>query len=169
MNKILSKKNDAPGWYAIYTAPRAEKKVFERIVILGHEVFLPTVRVRKIWSDRIKLVDEVLFPSYVFVRCSPLNLRDILYVEGAVRIVYYDKAPALIPDKDIHEIRNFITQAIDCQIEMGEQVQILTGGLKLVTGKVTKIGRTHLYLYLEQLGAFVCVRKDNVKKSQTRL
>lgn len=166
MTTEQKEKKNVPGWYAIYTAPRAEKKLVERLGLLGYEIFLPTIRVRKIWSDRIKMVDQVLFPSYVFVHCAPTNLRDIIYIEGAVKIVYYNNAPAQIREQDIQEIRNFILQAAECQIEIGEQVQILTGGLKLVTGKVTKIGRTHLYLYLEQLGAFVCVRKDNVKKSQ---
>lgn len=156
------------GWYAVYTAPRAEKQVYLRLIKMDIETFLPTLRVRKVWSDRIKWVDEILFPSYVFVHCSSVQLRALLLVEGVVRVVYYNGGPALIKDVEIQEIKNFLACAEEGQLEVGEQVQILTGGLKLVTGKVKKIGRTHLYLYLDRLGALVCVRKENVIKTAHR-
>lgn len=162
------------GWYAIYTAPRAEKKVRDRLaakipndpnVINTSNVFLPTTRVKKIWSDRVKVVEQVLFPSYVFVYCFEDFLRELLMVEGVVRIVYYNGSPAIIPDKEIQEIRRFVDLAGECEPAVGEQVQILTGGLKLLTGKIQRIGKSHLYLCLDKIGISVCVRKENVKKT----
>jgi hypothetical protein len=50
------KKQVDPKWYAIYTNPRAEKQVRDRLLETGVEVFLPLQKTYRIWSDRKKLV-----------------------------------------------------------------------------------------------------------------
>lgn len=57
-------------WYVLYTAPRAEKKVEERLRERGVECYLPLHRSPQVWSDRVKMVDKPLFISYVFVRST---------------------------------------------------------------------------------------------------
>ena len=57
-----------PKWYAIYTRPRWEKKVDLLLKDQGLESYCPLNKVKRKWSDRIKLVEEPLFKSYVFVR-----------------------------------------------------------------------------------------------------
>ena len=111
-------------WNVLYTAPRAEKQVKERIEALGVECFLPLHRTPRVWSDRVKIVEVPLFNSYIFVRCPDDVLRDLLRVYGVVRIVFYNKKPAI----------------------------------------VKKIKKNHLLLYLEQLGATVCVKLDEVAR-----
>lgn len=82
-------------WNVLYTAPRAEKQVKERIEALGVECFLPLHRTPRVWSDRVKIVEVPLFNSYIFVRCPDDVLRDLLRVYGVVRIVFYNKKPAI--------------------------------------------------------------------------
>lgn len=41
-------------WYVMYTAPRAEKKVAERLKEKGTEVYLPMIEEIRQWSDRKK-------------------------------------------------------------------------------------------------------------------
>ncbi|HEV7622062.1 MAG TPA: transcription termination/antitermination NusG family protein, partial [Flavisolibacter sp.] len=48
-------------WYAIYTRPRWEKKVNGLLIQKGIESYCPLNKVRRKWSDRIKLVEEPLF------------------------------------------------------------------------------------------------------------
>ena len=52
-------------WNVLYTAPRAEKQVKERIAALGVECFLPLHRTPRVWSDRVKIVEVPLFSSYI--------------------------------------------------------------------------------------------------------
>ena len=54
-------------WYVIYTKPKNEKKVAERLQQIEIEVFCPLVTVVKQWSDRKKKIQIPLFNSYVFV------------------------------------------------------------------------------------------------------
>ena len=53
----IPKKEIEEKWYAIYTKPRAEKHVNQRLLEKGVETFLPLQKTYRIWSDRKKLVE----------------------------------------------------------------------------------------------------------------
>lgn len=151
-------------WYVLYTAPRAEKQVKERIDALGVECWLPLHHAPRVWSDRIKMVDIPLFSSYLFVRCTDPVLRDLIRVYGVARIVFYNGKPAIVRQKEIDAIKEFLELASEHPLCTGEVVEILCGAMKHVSGKVKKIKKKHLVLYLEQLGATVCVKLSDVAR-----
>ena len=153
-------------WYVIYTTPRAEKRVAERLLDLGFKNYLPLISVKKIWSDRVKIVEQPLFNSYIFVQTNVEELRNLVRVEGVVRALYFSGEPAVVYEREIKQIAKFVKNAGICTIEQGDMVEILCGDLKSVSGEVVRIGKTHLYLYLEQLSATVCVKKENVLKQK---
>lgn len=151
-------------WYVLYTAARAEKQVKERLEARNIECWLPLHRTPRVWSDRVKMVDMPLFTSYIFVRCTDSVLRTLLQVYGVSRIVYYNGKPAIVRQKEIDAIQAFLEQAAERPLCTGEEVEILCGAMKNVSGKVKKIKKNHLLLYLEQLGATVCVKLENVAR-----
>lgn len=97
--KELKINADKTSWYVLYTAPRAEKQVRDRIDALGVECWLPLHRAPRVWSDRVKIVELPLFNSYLFVRCTDPELRNLTRVYGVARIVYYNGKPAVGPPK----------------------------------------------------------------------
>lgn len=151
-------------WNVLYTAARAEKQVKQRIEALGVECYLPLHRTPRVWSDRVKIVEVPLFNSYIFVRCSDTVLRDLIRVYGVTRIIFYNGKPAVIRQKEIDAIHEFLEKAAEHPLCPGEEVEILTGAMKHISGKVKKIKKNHLLLYLEQLGATVCVKLDDVAR-----
>lgn len=155
-----------PQWYVLYTAPRAEKQVVERLTMAGITSWLPLHRSPRVWSDRVKIVDIPLFSSYVFVNCKEHELRNLLNIYGVVRTVYYDGKPAVVRQKEIDGIRQFLEEAACHELCLGEEVEILCGAMKHVSGKVAKIKKTHLVLFIEQLGATVCVNLNDVAKTK---
>lgn len=152
-------------WYVLYTAPRAEKQVKGRIDLLGIECWLPLHHTPRVWSDRIKMVDIPLFTSYLFVRCTDPELRGLIRVYGVSRIVFYNGKPAVVRQHEIDAIMEFLEQASEHPLCPGEEVEILCGAMKHISGKVKKIKKNHLVLYLEQLGATVCVKLDEVART----
>jgi hypothetical protein len=44
-------------WYALYTKPRHEKKVYEQLLEKNIETFLPMVKTLRQWKDRRKWVE----------------------------------------------------------------------------------------------------------------
>lgn len=155
---------DTNNWYVLYISPRAEKKVKTRLDEQGVENYLPLHRSPSVWSDRIKMVDKPLFNSYIFVRCKEYELRPLLLVYGVVRIVYYNGKPAVVRQKDIDAICQFLEEVAEHPLCEGDEVEILTGALKNISGKVRKIQRNYLLLFIEQLGTSVAVNLSRVAR-----
>jgi transcription antitermination factor NusG len=150
-------------WYVLYTSPRAEKKVKERLDVMGKETYLPLHRTPRVWSDRVKMIDKPLFTSYLFIRCHESELRPLLTVYGVGRIVYYCGKPAIVRQREIDAIRLFLEEAVDCPLCEGDEVEILTGSLKHISGKIQRVKKKYLTLYIEPLGR-VCVNLSNVAR-----
>jgi transcription antitermination factor NusG len=92
-------------WYALYTKPRWEKKVHRVLQLKGVESYCPLNKVRKKWSDRIKVIEEPLFKSYLFVRLDEADKTKVRYVDGVLNFVYWNGKPAVVKDEEIVEIK----------------------------------------------------------------
>jgi len=149
-------------WYVLYTSARAEKQVQDRLTHLDIECWLPLHRTPRVWSDRVKIVDVPLFRSYIFVKCQEVVLHSLTRVLGVVRVVTYDGKPAMIRQSELTAVRDFLEQAANRKLLIGDEVEILAGAMKHVSGKVTKLKKNYLVLYLEQLGALVSVNIEDV-------
>ena len=61
--------NEGNRWYALAVKPQHEFRAFDGLIGMpGVEAFLPTFKDKRIWSDRVKILDSPLFPGYVFAR-----------------------------------------------------------------------------------------------------
>jgi len=141
------KKQVDPKWFAIYTNPRAEKQVRDRLMEAGVEVFLPLQKTYRIWSDRKKLVEVPLLSSYVFVKVTPLEFPKVYQSSGVVRFITFEGQPASIPQNQIDNLRLLINS--DTEIEVtsekfaqGDFVEVIRGSLVGLTGELIKTG-TH--------------------------
>ncbi len=160
-------KKSAHLWYVLYTTARAEKRVEERLRQMGMETFLPLHRVKRRWSDRMKLVEIPLFNSYVFVRCSEPKLRELLLVYGVARIVFYLGRPAVVRELEIDAIKEFLVVAAEREIvSCGDEVDIVCGPFEKLDGKVIEVGTKFAKLYLKELGAKIYVSLLNISKKQ---
>ena len=141
-------------WYVLYTAPRAEKQVKGRIDALGIECWLPLHRAPRVWSDRVKIVELPLFNSYLFVRCTDPELRGLIRVYGVARIVYYNGKPAVVRQKEIDAIQEFLVRASEHALCPGQEVEILCGAMKHVSGRVKKIKKNTLGPLSRTIGSY---------------
>jgi transcription antitermination factor NusG len=145
-------------WFVLYTSARAEKRVEERLVQMGVECYLPIHKVKRIWSDRVKVVEVPLFSSYIFVNCTEHKIRELLLVYGVSRIVFYLGRPAVVRDVEIEAIREFLVLAENREIiTNGDEVDIIAGPFETHSGKVIEVNQKWAKLYLEELGAKICV------------
>lgn len=77
-------------WYALSVYSRQEKAAHAEILNSGIESFLPTSPVRRLWSDRVKQLEQPLFPGYLFVhlkltpeaRIRLIRLRQVIDLVG---------------------------------------------------------------------------------------
>ena len=76
-------------WYALYTMPRAEKKVYSRLEEAGYTVYLPLTTSFRVWSDRKKKITVPLISSYVFIYLEEDQLKNIFIIQGVCGILKY--------------------------------------------------------------------------------
>jgi len=141
--KEMKKGTDLVHWFAVYTKPRNEKKVYARLVEKGIETFLPLQKRFKQWSDRKKLVDEPLFRSYIFVRIGQKEYYNVLNTMGVVRFVTFEGKAAPIPDRQIDQIKELLVQDIELEavsgiIEPGTKVEVRFGSLQGIEGEMVE-------------------------------
>ena len=133
-------------WFAVQVAPRHEKKVATILEYKGYEHFLPTYQSRRKWSDRIKTIDQPMFPGYVFCRTGQQSTDALLTTPGAMRVVGFSGKPYPIAEEEIEAIRRV---AASSNIEpipylkIGEIVRINSGPMAGVTGILTQIRNRH--------------------------
>src|SRR5690349_11156140 len=96
-------------WYVFYTKSRQEKKVQELLTRDGYEVFLPTQKVMRQWSDRKKKVEVPLFNSYIFVRDFDHKIAEILKTPGVAWNIRHNGKPAILRQEEFELIQRFIS------------------------------------------------------------
>lgn len=155
-------------WYVLYTAARAEKQVEQQLKADGIEVYLPLHLSPRRWSDRVKMIEVPLFSSYIFVRTTDQILRMLPKMTGISRIVFYNGQPAVVKDKEIVSIKEFLINANgkECEFVIDDEVHIIAGPMKDVKGKIRKMTGDYLILELEQLGIHVKIKLNQVLKNK---
>ena len=143
--KIIRNNSSEKKWYALYTRPRAEKQVYERLVENDIETFLPLIKTFRQWSDRRKLIEKPLLSSYIFVRTSKLEFPKVYKTNGVVKFVTFEGQPASIPQNQIDNLRLLINSDADIEISSekfapGDSVEVVTGALSGLTGELIKVG-----------------------------
>lgn len=144
-------------WLAIYTRPRWEKKVNQLLTEKGVESYCPLNKVRRKWSDRVKVVQEPLFKSYVFVRVSDEDRSTVRMTPGAINFVYWDGKPAVIREKEITAIKRFLDEYENVEVQVQElkvnqRVRITNGTLMDQKGKVLDIRHKTVKVAIDSLG-----------------
>ncbi|MGC2210417.1 MAG: transcription termination/antitermination NusG family protein [Candidatus Korobacteraceae bacterium] len=124
-------------WYAAYTCPRHEKRVWT--ALNGHQVesFLPTYKAVHRWRNGVKAeLDLALFPGYVFVRIALRDRMQVLKVPGLVNLVGFGGAPMALPDSDVEVLRSGLQ--LRCQphpfLRAGQWVTVKSGPLVGMSG-----------------------------------
>ena len=125
-------------WFAVYTAPRHEKRLAEHFKVRQIEYFLPLYRTPRRWKDGSRVTLELpLFPNYIFVRiCRNLRVR-VLEVPGVLSIAGRGREPAALPDEEIEALRQGMISAKfepHPYLVLGERVRINSGPLMGMEG-----------------------------------
>jgi transcription antitermination factor NusG len=144
-------------WYAVYTKPRWEKKVHSLFTEKGLVSYCPLNKVRKRWSDRIKLVEEPLFKSYVFVQVQEEEQQQVRMVNGVLNFVYWNGKPAIVKESEIDTIRKFLNEYSDVEVkpmnlQANQAVMVKRGLLMNNTGRIRRLMNNKVEVLIESLG-----------------
>jgi len=163
----------SPNWYVIYTKSRQEKKVAERLLEAGFEVYCPLIKVKKVWSDRLKTIEEPLLKSYCLVKCTEVERTKVRYIPGVVQFLYWLQKPAVVKDGIIADLRitlsNYSADSIQVDtIEKGEKLVVKSGVFKNQTGNAVEIKGNKIIMLLEQLNIKITIDTTQNRVEQTK-
>jgi len=120
-------------WYLVYSKPRQELCSLENLERQGFECFLPLIAVEKLRRKVIVVVQEPLFPRYLFIRLDASQegrswnpIRSTTWVS---LLVTFGQVPAKVDDQLVEIIRSTVSDASVRQrhFEPGELVRINDG------------------------------------------
>ncbi len=145
--------NDA-NWLVLCVRARHEKKVQTRLKNKELSVFLPTVINERRWSDRKKLLEQPLFPCYIFLNVKSRNdLFESLMVPGVRYCLKFGKEFAKVTDDEINKLKMLTNDRSlnDLEIsnwspKIGQKRRINYGPLSGLECEVTKVNNRNKIL-----------------------
>jgi transcription antitermination factor NusG len=96
-------------WLVLYTKPKNEVKVAERLTAAGITVYCPMVTTLRQWSDRKKKVTVPLFNSYVFVQLSEVQRPAVFDIPSVVRYLFWLGKPAVVREEEITALKEMLS------------------------------------------------------------
>ncbi len=129
-------------WFALYVQSRHEKAVAQALFAKGFESCLPLTRTLRTWSDRRTVVEEPVFPGYVFCKFDSIVRAPILRTSGVVRIV--GAGTELVPLESEELAALLVLERTKAPVEQwpyvekGDRVYIEAGPLNGLSGIVTE-------------------------------
>jgi len=152
-------------WYALYTKPRNEQKVAQKLQALGIIAYCPLVLSIKQWSDRKKKVLVPLLPSYVFVQMEDHNRKDVFQVGGVVQYVFWLGKPAVIKPNEIEALKQQFDSSVPIvNLEIStwrsnETIQISDGPFKGQEAIVDQLSSNKVRLLLKSLNIYITIER----------
>ncbi len=134
-------------WFALRVRPNYEKPVAAALRGKGFQEFLPLVRTRRQWSDRVKMMDLPLFPGYLFCRLDLEDRMPLLTTPGFLYLVGVGKNPEPVDESEIAAIQSVVRSGLPVtpwpSLMVGQRVQLKHGPLRGLEGVLTKIANQH--------------------------
>lgn len=134
-------------WYVLYVKSRHERKIEALLKENGIKTFLPLVKTVRKWSDRKKIIESPLFPSYLFVK---INFRKesekVLAIKGFCFFVRFGTDFAIIQEHEINSIKLLMEIEASMEVEnneiqpqVGEHRKIEVGALGGLGCEIIKV------------------------------
>jgi len=134
-------------WYALRARVRHEKLIASALYGKGYEVFLPLHRVRHRWSDRMKELDDPLFPGYLFCRFDVNRRLPILTTPGVIQVVGMGKRILPVDDLEVAAIQAIVSSQLYAErwpyLAVGQRVRIERGPLTGMEGILLTVKNTY--------------------------
>ena len=152
------KEGNIPHWYALRTTYGREKKAYDYLTAKGITAFYPTTNVVKLIKGKRKVVTESRLPNIFFAYGTEEQLKEYVYDNVNLPFLrfYYrhihegntiKKTPLVVPDNQMESLKIICAADVDNtfvslvkvpKFEKGQQVKVIDGTFKGVTGRVAR-------------------------------
>lgn len=169
-------------WFVAIVNSRHEKSIAEKLQTTGIETYVAVQTEMRVWANgRRKIVDRVVIPSMVFVKCTERQRRHIVNLPYVNRFLVnrstdsggLNKPVAVIGDAEIKKLKFMLGQS-DSPIEfaptefrVNDNVRVIRGSLRGLEGEIRENsdGTHTLVVSVSFLGgAIVHIQPQDVEK-----
>ena len=93
-------------WYLVHTKPRQEARALENLQRQQYPCLLPMLRAERIRQRRVTVVDEPLFPRYLFIQLTDdVNWAPIRSTLGVSNLVRFGSTVAKLPESVVQALQ----------------------------------------------------------------
>jgi transcriptional antiterminator RfaH len=118
-------------WYLLYIKSRQEKLALQHLQNQAYEAYLPLVKIEKIRQGVRSLVEEALFPRYLFVHLDEAGSQSwapIRSTVGVSQLVKFGHRFAEVSQELVQWVQEHAkTNKIEEQFKSGDLVRITEG------------------------------------------
>lgn len=163
-NTFIKKKSIIMKWYVVYTKPKWEKRSAEQLTKLGINCYCPLIKKTQQRSDRKIKVAVPLFNHYIFVQIADKDRNNVFLSPGVVRYLFWLGAHAVVKDKEINTIKEWLdtedaaTEISVMQYQVGDTITLDSGPFSEEKVVIKDITKTHYVLILESIGYVLKVK-----------
>ena len=153
-------------WYLVHTKPKQEKCALQNLQQQGYQCYLPTLLSEKLRQGILTIIDEPLFPRYLFIRLgqgsSAKSWTPIRSTKGVSRLVSFGIEPAKVDDGLVELIRAqeaAFQEKPERLFKPGERVRLTDGAFAGIEGIYQMAdGERRVMVLIELLSKPVTVR-----------
>lgn len=158
-------------WFVAVVGYNTEKVVRERLEKARYECYVASQKTVNVWKNgRKSVVDKVIIPSLVFVKCTEQERRQVVTLPYINRFMTNKaagtpdglaKPSAVVPQSQIDLLRFMLGQSdvpvtfVDAPFKVNDRVVVIRGGLKGIQGEVIKVdeGKSDVIVRIDLIGA----------------
>ena len=130
-------------WFAIRVKSRSEKLAVTNLAAKGIEAFAAVAPQRRVWADRIRVVEMPLFPGYIFGRFDFVRRRMVEDISAVGSIVSFGNQSCPVDDREIAALKKLVSSGRDVRpsssIQVGAPIRVKHGPLEGVEGTLLRI------------------------------
>ncbi len=155
-------------WFVAFVRSCQERKIAERLGEQGVEVYVPVQKVERKWSDRIKVVDKLIFPRMIFIHCDEKTRGKTFDMVYGITSYMMDSTSGVrtiltVPERQMTDFRRVVAamngedlEFVDYHIDKGDTVRIIRGPLKDFTCECVEVQNKHkIVIRLGMLGSLL--------------
>ena len=143
-------------WYVLYTKPRSEKKVEEKLLSFGISAYCPTRSEIRFWSDRKKRIQVPVLPSIVLVNIDDKDINRVFECSGVIRYMFWLGKRAIVRQSEIDILKKYLngdynfTNSKLSSIKVGDNFSL--SSFNNEKGIVNRISNNNIWIYLKSIG-----------------
>jgi transcriptional antiterminator RfaH len=128
-------------WYLVHTKPRLEKCALENLERQQYRCYLPMLSTEKLRKGKLELVDEPLFPRYLFIQLdtglSAPSWSPIRSTKGVNKLVSFGFEPAKVANELVDLLmtqEQTLRETPQALFSPGERVKVTQGPFAGIEG-----------------------------------